>query len=48
MRVVYMSGYPDEELDTIDELFLPKPFNPAGLAQMVRKALDGAGRPQAD
>jgi CheY-like chemotaxis protein len=42
IRVVYMSGYPDQELARFDELFLPKPFNPSGLAQMVRKALDGA------
>jgi CheY-like chemotaxis protein len=39
--VVYMSGYPDEELN-VDDLFLSKPFNPTGLAQVVRKALDGA------
>jgi two-component system cell cycle sensor histidine kinase/response regulator CckA len=40
VRVVYMSGYPDQELDRLDEMFLAKPFNPAGLSQMVRKALD--------
>jgi CheY-like chemotaxis protein len=42
VRVVYMSGYPDQELASPDEMFLAKPFNPVGLAQMVRKALDGA------
>jgi CheY-like chemotaxis protein len=40
VRIVYMSGYPDQELNRLDELFLAKPFNPAGLSQMVRKALD--------
>jgi CheY-like chemotaxis protein len=40
VRVVYMSGYPDQEMDQLPELFLAKPFNPAGLAQVVRKALD--------
>ena len=42
VRVVYMSGYPDQELASPNEMFLSKPFNPAGLSQMVRKALDGA------
>ena len=42
VRVVYMSGYPDQELASPNEMFLAKPFNPAGLSQMVRKALDGA------
>ena len=40
VRVVYMSGYPDEGSDNADDMFLAKPFNPAGLSQMVRKALD--------
>ena len=43
LRVVFMSGYPDAELNGVDEMFLAKPFNPTGLAQMVRRALDGAG-----
>ena len=38
-----MSGYPDQELTTPHEMFLAKPFNPAGLSQVVRKALDSAG-----
>lgn len=42
VRVVYMSGYPDMELSSMNEMFLAKPFNPAGLSQMVRKALDTA------
>jgi CheY-like chemotaxis protein len=42
VRVVYMSGYQDMELADMDEMFLAKPFNPAGLSQMVRKALDTA------
>jgi CheY-like chemotaxis protein len=42
VRVVYMSGYPDQELASPNEMFLAKPFNPAGLSQMVRKALVGA------
>jgi FixJ family two-component response regulator len=41
MRVVYMSGYPDEQLPAGAAAFLPKPFNPASLSRMVRKALDG-------
>src|ERR1700761_1999856 len=41
VRIVFMSGYPDSELNNVNEMFLPKPFNPAGLSQMVRKALDG-------
>jgi CheY-like chemotaxis protein len=40
VRIVFMSGYPDQELPSLDEMFLSKPFNPAGLSQMVRKALD--------
>jgi CheY-like chemotaxis protein len=43
VRVVYMSGYPDQEIASPNEMFLSKPFNPAGLSQMVRKALDGPG-----
>jgi CheY-like chemotaxis protein len=42
VRVVFMSGYPDQELAGHNEWFLAKPFNPAGLSQMVRKALNGA------
>ena len=46
LGVVFMSGYPNEEAAHLDAVFLPKPFNPASLSQMVRKALDRAkGRP---
>jgi CheY-like chemotaxis protein len=40
VRIVFMSGYPDHELTQLDEMFLAKPFNPAGLSETVRKALD--------
>jgi CheY-like chemotaxis protein len=40
LRVVYMSGYPSEQCDTNGSAFLAKPFNPAGLARVVRKELD--------
>jgi CheY-like chemotaxis protein len=43
LPIVFMSGYPGRELTILDEMFLPKPFNPAGLSQAVRKALDSAG-----
>jgi CheY-like chemotaxis protein len=42
LRVVFMSGYPDQELASLNEMFLAKPFNPTGLSQVVRKALDGS------
>jgi CheY-like chemotaxis protein len=42
LRVIYMSGYHDEELQRQGMLFLSKPFNPAGLAKTVREALDRA------
>ena len=40
LRVIYMSGYPNEELSQQGVPFLPKPFNPAGLSKAVREALD--------
>jgi signal transduction histidine kinase len=45
LRVVYMSGYPDENVNrglTLreDVNFLPKPFVPARLAKIVRSCLD--------
>jgi CheY-like chemotaxis protein len=40
LRVVFMSGYPSREFDGLQAAFLPKPFNPASLSRMVRKALD--------
>lgn len=42
VQVMFMSGDHDLESAGPDEFFLPKPFNPSGLSQMVRKALDGA------
>jgi CheY-like chemotaxis protein len=41
LRVIYMSGYPNDELRKGDSvMFLAKPFNPAGLSKAVREALD--------
>ncbi len=40
LRVLYMSGYPNEELVRKRLAFLPKPFNPAGLARKIREELD--------
>lgn len=40
LRVIYMSGYPNEGLHEKGAIFLSKPFNPAGLAKAVREALD--------
>ena len=40
LRVVFMSGYPNEELIGEHRSFLQKPFNPAGLSQAIRKELD--------
>jgi CheY-like chemotaxis protein len=36
LRVVFMSGYPNEQLNDVDATFLPKPFNPAGLSRTIR------------
>jgi len=40
LRIVFMSGYPNEQLNQPDAAFLPKPFNPASLSRMIRKELD--------
>ena len=40
LRVIYMSGYPNDELRDRGVAFLSKPFNPAGLSRAVRAALD--------
>ncbi len=40
LRVVFMSGYASEQVRVEDAMFLPKPFNPASLSRMVRKALE--------
>jgi CheY-like chemotaxis protein len=41
LKVIYMSGYANEELRQKGVAFLSKPFNPAGLAKLVRDVLDG-------
>jgi len=40
LRIVFMSGYPNDKLNRPDTAFLPKPFNPASLSRMIRKELD--------
>lgn len=40
LRVVFMSGYPSDQLYDSEAAFLPKPFNPASLSRMIRKELD--------
>jgi|SRR5579871_908275 len=40
LRVIFMSGYHNDELTRGGMAFLPKPFNPASLARIVRKELD--------
>ena len=40
LRIVFMSGYPNDQLNRPDIAFLPKPFNPASLSRMIRKELD--------
>jgi PAS domain S-box-containing protein len=47
LRVVYMSGYPDDEIEQYgvlgaDAAFLHKPFTPMDLARKVRAVLDRA------
>jgi CheY-like chemotaxis protein len=40
LRIVFMSGYPADQLNQSDIAFLPKPFNPSSLSRMIRKELD--------
>jgi len=40
LRVVLMSGYASDQTLRHETSFLAKPFNPAGLARIVRKELD--------
>jgi CheY-like chemotaxis protein len=42
LRIIFMSGYPADEVLPRDTAFLPKPFNPASLSRIVRKELDRA------
>jgi DNA-binding NtrC family response regulator len=42
LKVLYMSGYPNDELMRKHLAFLPKPFNPASLARKIREELDKA------
>jgi two-component system cell cycle sensor histidine kinase/response regulator CckA len=41
LRIIFMSGYTDEENLQRGSAFLPKPFNPASLARVVRQQLRG-------
>jgi CheY-like chemotaxis protein len=40
LRVVFMSGYSNDQLPQTDAAFLPKPFNPGSLSRMIRRELD--------
>jgi CheY-like chemotaxis protein len=40
LRIVFMSGYPNEHLENPEAAFLPKPFNPGSLSRMIRRELD--------
>jgi len=40
LRIVFMSGYPNDQLNQAEAAFLPKPFNPASLSRIIRKELD--------
>ncbi len=40
LPVIFMSGYSSQKFEDLRAAFLPKPFNPASLSRMVRKALD--------
>lgn len=44
LPVIFMSGYAAKEVNDDGAVFLPKPFNPAGLARAVRRELDRAAR----
>ncbi len=52
LKVIYTSGYSPEMMDNSfgqggDTVFLPKPYLPPQLAQMVRQSLDAAAKPGA-
>jgi len=46
VRIVFMSGYPADQLSDSDATFLPKPFNPASLSRIIRKELDRPATPR--
>lgn len=46
LRVVFMSGYPAEQISTCNAAFLPKPFNPSRLSRTIRKELERTEQPQ--
>jgi len=41
LPAVFMSGYSADQFSGPGDAYLPKPFNPWSLSQMVRKTLDG-------
>src|SRR5215831_8450770 len=43
LHVVFMSGYPSDELHVHDAAFLSKPFNPASLARIIQAELNRKG-----
>jgi CheY-like chemotaxis protein len=40
LRIIFMSGYPADHINGTEAAFLSKPFNPVGLARVVRRELD--------
>lgn len=46
LHVVFMSGYPAEQISTHNAAFLPKPFNPSRLSRTIRKELERTERLQ--
>ena len=46
LGVILMSGYPADRVERHHAVFLPKPFNPSGLARAVRRELDRVQRIQ--
>ncbi|HXG02151.1 MAG TPA: response regulator, partial [Candidatus Binatia bacterium] len=52
LRVLYVSGYPDDvlaphDLDGAERVLLSKPFTPEALMRAVRRVLDAAPQPTA-
>ena len=44
LRIVFMSGYPADNLTGPQAPFLAKPFNPGSLSRMIRRELDRPAR----